>query len=178
MSNSWCTTHTDTHFGYNQPADQSAAVQVLRSRAGMISCEVWQRVCRLAWHRLAPCRQRLFSCAKASITQMREQGELEIAATGWWDENLPSDADTTAKQKEGQEATYQSMLCHEQDGLRCHIAVYEVTAVCVCVCACVGGTATVFCAKVYPACRCQDWLHHNRHVKDEKLPCTERVDRK
>lgn len=51
----------------------------------MISCEGWQCVWRLAWHRLAPCRRRLSSCAKASITQIKEQGELEIAATGRWE---------------------------------------------------------------------------------------------
>lgn len=49
------------------------------------------------------------------------------------------------------------------------------------VCACVwrcGGATSLLSAKVYPAYHCQDWLHHNRHMKDERWPCTEQVDRK
>lgn len=62
--------------------DQSAAVQVLRNRARMISCEGWQRVWRLAWHWLALCHQRLFSRAKASVAEITAPREHEIVATG------------------------------------------------------------------------------------------------
>ena len=97
-------------------------------------------------------RQKKHNIAKASITQMRELSQRQQQLR---DEDLLSDADTTAKQTEDQEATNQSMLCHERDRLMCHIAEYEPTAECMFVCVHVEGTATLYSAKVCPTCHCQ-----------------------
>lgn len=134
VSKRWCTSHTVWLLTcLTRWATQTAAAHVRRVRAGMITCEGWQCVWRLAWHQLALCRQRLSSHAKASVTQINGTGDSSD-----WEIRICSAMKTQQQQQtEGQEAAYQSILCHGR--LKFPIVEYEVTGVCVvCVCLCGG----------------------------------------
>lgn len=152
VSKSWCTSHAVWLLTRNsQWATQSAAAHVWRARAGMVSCEGWQCVWRLAWHQLAVWSQRLSSHAKASITQIKGTGDSSN-----WEIRICSAMKTQQQQQtEGQEAAYQSILCHAR--LKFPIVEYEVTGVCVwCVHAFVGGNHSAFCKGV--PCLSLHWL--------------------